>query len=102
MKLKREGGGKYGKIKVNQVRAELRGLSLFDFIIKPMQRICKYPLLLKEIVAHTSPSHSDFDNLQKALVSLETVTLSVNNGRKQFENQRKILEIAEKLQGLEV
>lgn len=31
----------------NQANPRLRGLKLDQFLIKPVQRICKYPLLLK-------------------------------------------------------
>lgn len=35
-------------------------LSLEDYLIKPVQRICKYPLLLKELLKYTPNSDPDF------------------------------------------
>lgn len=34
---------------INASEAELKGLHLRDYLIKPVQRVCKYPLLLREI-----------------------------------------------------
>jgi hypothetical protein len=35
------------------------GLLLHDFLIKPIQRICKYPLLFKALIGFTPETHSD-------------------------------------------
>jgi hypothetical protein len=40
-----------------------KGLSLGDFIIKPVQRLCKYPLLLRELINCTDPHSPDHRNL---------------------------------------
>ena len=34
---------------INESESELKGLHLRDYLIKPVQRVCKYPLLLREI-----------------------------------------------------
>jgi hypothetical protein len=38
-------------------RPECRKLDLLSFLIKPVQRICKYSLLLKDILHHMDESH---------------------------------------------
>lgn len=40
----------------NQAHPRLRGLKLDQFLIKPVQRICKYPLLLR--VRQSEHTHS--------------------------------------------
>lgn len=44
-------------------------LDLESLLIKPLQRVTKYPLLLKELLNHTIPSHPDYENLQAAYES---------------------------------
>ena len=34
-----------------------KGLSLSDYLIKPIQRICKYPLLFRELLHHLTDDH---------------------------------------------
>jgi hypothetical protein len=36
------------------VNPELNGLTLRDYLIKPVQRLCKYPLLMR--VQHATPA----------------------------------------------
>ena len=45
---------------------ESKGLDLESFLIKPVQRVCKYPLFLRELERVTDPNHPDFPSLQKA------------------------------------
>jgi len=44
-----------------------RFLHLEDFLIAPVQRLCKYPLLLRELKKFTPESHSDFKPVQEAM-----------------------------------
>lgn len=54
------------KKKEIQQYPESRQLDLESLLIKPLQRVTKYPLLLKELINHTLSSHQDFKNLQEA------------------------------------
>src|SRR3990167_8226192 len=47
--------------------SETRNLELDSFLIIPLQRICKYPLLLKELLKSTPPGHTDFASLSDAV-----------------------------------
>lgn len=61
-----------------------RGLDLGDFIIKPVQRICKYPLLFRELLAVTEPaSHPDHRYLRDALAAFEACASDVNEAMAQ-------------------
>ena len=53
-------------------------LKLADFLLVPIQRICKYKLLLSELCKNTQRSHEDYDDCQKALVEIESITQVCN------------------------
>lgn len=44
-----------------------KDIALEGFLLKPVQRICQYPLLLKELVKVTPETHSDYANTTAAL-----------------------------------
>ncbi|CAK78074.1 unnamed protein product (macronuclear) [Paramecium tetraurelia] len=51
-----------------------RGCDLNSFLVKPVQRLPKYALLLKDLVKHTWKTHPDYDKLIKTLESFHSVT----------------------------
>ncbi|CAD8163935.1 unnamed protein product [Paramecium octaurelia] len=51
-----------------------RGCDLNSFLIKPVQRLPKYALLLKDLVKHTWKTHPDYDKLIKTLQTFNSVT----------------------------
>jgi len=70
-----------------------RGLTLFSFLIKPIQRICKYPLLLRDLLRHTEETHPDYNDLKLALGKIEEVVAYVNERKRLAENLQKILDV---------
>ncbi|TPX37626.1 hypothetical protein SmJEL517_g00698 [Synchytrium microbalum] len=73
----------------------LRSLDLGGFLIKPVQRLCKYPLLLKEILKYTPETRADHAALKLALEKMQGVVSLVNEGAKDStpEGSKRILEI---------
>jgi hypothetical protein len=76
-------------------------LLLRDYLIKPMQRICKYPLFLRELINHTDRDHPDYDNLTHALDKIHNVVMSVNENKKQEENVETMAKTIGRLKGAE-
>jgi len=66
-------------------KKESRSLKLESFLIKPVQRICKYPLLLRELIKFTNEYDKDYENLVKAYDKLEIVVTVVNGASKEAE-----------------
>ncbi|KAJ3041574.1 Intersectin-2 [Rhizophlyctis rosea] len=70
-----------------------RNLDLGGFLIKPVQRICKYPLLIKEIMKYTEETNPDHAQLKAALDRVQGVISIVNEGARQVEGVRNIASI---------
>ncbi|KAJ3129212.1 cytochrome c oxidase subunit 1 [Nowakowskiella sp. JEL0407] len=72
-----------------------RGLNLASFLIKPVQRICKYPLLLKEIMKYTDENNEDYFELKGAAEKMHGVISIINEGARQAdaEGVRKVVDI---------
>eukprot|EP01114_Cavostelium_apophysatum_P005323 TRINITY_DN1615_c1_g2_i1.p1 TRINITY_DN1615_c1_g2~~TRINITY_DN1615_c1_g2_i1.p1 ORF type:complete len:637 (-),score=180.86 TRINITY_DN1615_c1_g2_i1:36-1946(-) len=76
-----------------EAHPKCKGLNLGSFLIKPIQRICKYPLLLRELIKHTEGDNRDSQNLKIAAEKIEEVVGTINERKRQDENNAKILEL---------
>ncbi|XP_070190492.1 protein still life, isoform SIF type 1-like isoform X2 [Littorina saxatilis] len=59
--------------------------TLESYMIKPIQRILKYPLLLQQLCAHTMPSTDEHHHLTEALKGMEAVAEHINEMQKIYE-----------------
>lgn len=50
-----------------------RKLDLSSLIVKPIQRLPKYILLLKDFFKHTPEGHPDYSNVKKSLEKFEQI-----------------------------
>uniref|UniRef100_A0A0B8RXW2 Rho guanine nucleotide exchange factor 38 n=1 Tax=Philothamnus irregularis TaxID=1899461 RepID=A0A0B8RXW2_9SAUR len=53
-------------------------LDMGSLMIKPIQRVMKYPLLLCELLNATPRSHPDYKALQDALVAMKDMNMNIN------------------------
>uniref|UniRef100_A0AAV2KEG3 Uncharacterized protein n=2 Tax=Knipowitschia caucasica TaxID=637954 RepID=A0AAV2KEG3_KNICA len=67
-----------------------KGMPLSSFLLKPMQRITRYPLLIKNILEHTLESHADHGPLRDALERAEELCSQVNEGVREKENSDQL------------
>jgi hypothetical protein len=81
--------------------AQTNRLSLRDYLIKPVQRICKYPLLLRELIKCTDESHPDFDKLRSALTKIQSVVASVNERKQQEDGVEAVAKVISQLKNTE-
>ncbi|CAD8068202.1 unnamed protein product [Paramecium sonneborni] len=71
----------------------LKGLSLNDYTIKPVQRLPKYVLLFKDLLKHTMPSHPDYQNVKFCLETIEKINDKNNNEMNAQLKQAKLIEL---------
>ncbi|RDA84433.1 hypothetical protein CP532_2136 [Ophiocordyceps camponoti-leonardi (nom. inval.)] len=70
----------------NEVAKDLTAAwDLDSLLIKPMQRITKYPNLIVTLLQHTPSDHPDREALLAAKDSLETAIIEINRTKKNFE-----------------
>ncbi|NXP52558.1 ITSN2 protein, partial [Heliornis fulica] len=67
-----------------------KGMPLSSFLLKPMQRITRYPLLIKSILENTPENHPDHSNLRLALERAEELCSQVNEGVREKENSDRL------------
>jgi len=77
--------------------AACRELTFQAFICKPMQRICKYKILLSELLKYTRNSHPDYENLTVAIDLVGHVMSDINESKRRFESNHRIVEIQKNL-----
>lgn len=53
-------------------------INLGSFLIKPVQRVMRYPLLLMELLNTTPESHHDRQQLSEAVMSIKEINVNIN------------------------
>eukprot|EP00004_Rigifila_ramosa_P003966 TRINITY_DN1433_c0_g1_i5.p1 TRINITY_DN1433_c0_g1~~TRINITY_DN1433_c0_g1_i5.p1 ORF type:complete len:1189 (-),score=274.84 TRINITY_DN1433_c0_g1_i5:717-4283(-) len=56
--------------------------SLASYLIMPVQRVMRYPMLFAELLKNTDSSHPDYNNLAQALEKMKKISENVNNAVK--------------------
>uniref|UniRef100_A0A3B4T6Q1 Intersectin 2b n=1 Tax=Seriola dumerili TaxID=41447 RepID=A0A3B4T6Q1_SERDU len=67
-----------------------KGMPLSSFLLKPMQRITRYPLHIKNILECTAEGHADRGPLKEALERAEELCQQVNEGVREKENSDRL------------
>ncbi|XP_077008374.1 intersectin-2 isoform X3 [Tamandua tetradactyla] len=70
--------------------ARCGGMPLSSFLLKPMQRITRYPLLIRSILENTAENHVDHSSLKLALERAEELCSQVNEGVREKENSDRL------------
>uniref|UniRef100_A0A8C1HCV6 Rho guanine nucleotide exchange factor 9 n=1 Tax=Cyprinus carpio carpio TaxID=630221 RepID=A0A8C1HCV6_CYPCA len=65
-------------------------IAIDGFLLTPVQKICKYPLQLAELLKYTGQDHSDYRYVAAALAVMRNVTQQINERKRRLENIDKI------------
>uniref|UniRef100_A0A4X1UX19 Phosphatidylinositol 3,4,5-trisphosphate-dependent Rac exchanger 2 protein n=1 Tax=Sus scrofa TaxID=9823 RepID=A0A4X1UX19_PIG len=74
---------------------------LEGYLVTPIQRICKYPLLLKELLKRTPRKHSDYAAVVEALQAMKAVCSNINEAKRQMEKLEVLEEWQSHIEGWE-
>uniref|UniRef100_A0A672LEJ3 Dynamin-binding protein n=1 Tax=Sinocyclocheilus grahami TaxID=75366 RepID=A0A672LEJ3_SINGR len=63
---------------LEKLRGKTNYINLGSFLIKPVQRVMRYPLLLMELLNTTPESHHDRKQLAEAVISIKEINVNIN------------------------
>jgi len=89
-----------GFLQYCKTRPESRGQDLASFLIKPVQRICKYPLLLRELIKNTPESHPDHQELLRARDLIEKSVNTINDRKRDLEASEDLFVLQNQIEGV--
>lgn len=78
---------------------QLGSLGLQAFLILPVQRIPRYVLLLKDLLKYTVPGHSDYENLQAALIIMKDLADYIDANKNDADEVTKISDLQQRIYG---
>ncbi|KAG8968021.1 hypothetical protein FRC03_008886 [Tulasnella sp. 419] len=84
---------------LNRLRDEnpnVRNLDLSSYLLAPMQRITRYPLLLKQILVHTSVDE-EYQRIKRTIQTAESILDSINESIREREGMERLSEISKDL-----
>jgi hypothetical protein len=89
---------KFAKLLQDGLRQQqCAGLELESFLLEPVQRLARYPLLLRQVLHYTDNKTAEHLGLQRALQASEKALHLTNEAVREAENRAKLSEIHERL-----
>uniref|UniRef100_H3CC68 FERM, ARHGEF and pleckstrin domain-containing protein 2 n=1 Tax=Tetraodon nigroviridis TaxID=99883 RepID=H3CC68_TETNG len=76
-------------------------LPLNTFLLKPIQRLMHYKLILERLCKHYSPTHRDHDDCKEALKEVADIAAQLQSSLIRLENFQKLTELQRDLIGIE-
>ncbi|XP_034439094.1 FERM, ARHGEF and pleckstrin domain-containing protein 2 isoform X1 [Hippoglossus hippoglossus] len=76
-------------------------LPLNTFLLKPIQRLMHYKLILERLCKHYSPDHRDHDDCKEALKEVAEIATQLQTSLIRLENFQKLTELQRDLIGIE-
>ncbi|KAI9276551.1 Dbl homology domain-containing protein [Sporodiniella umbellata] len=76
-----------------------RKLRFEDYLIKPVQRICRYQLLIKEIIRYTSSQTAEYDLWTAALNEMQDIVMEIDDLKFQRDMKERTEKFIERLDG---
>ena len=76
---------------------KLRKISLDGYLLTPVQRVMKYPVLLDAVLKYCPPTNPEHASLKQARQVISKVVSSLNEEKRRMENIEKIQEVAQTL-----
>ncbi|KAJ3373820.1 Intersectin 1 (SH3 domain protein) [Allomyces arbusculus] len=84
-------------VQTAQADPRCRSLDLGSYLLKPMQRMTRYPLLIKQVLHYTPEAHSDHKDLMAALAAAEANLHAANEAARDDEDRTVFAEIVGKV-----
>ncbi|XP_070685621.1 rho guanine nucleotide exchange factor 17-like [Pempheris klunzingeri] len=105
VRIAKEAKPAFHKFLEQNMRENKEKQALGDLMIKPVQRIPRYELLVKDLLKHTSEDHPDHSYLLDAQRDIKRLAEKINKGRRSAEEAereaRVIQEIEAHIEGIE-
>ena len=76
---------------------ESRQQDISSFLIKPLQRICRYPLLFKELLRELPEDHPDVPNIRDVIASMQEIISQSNELKRVTDNVNAVVSISESI-----
>ncbi|XP_073708636.1 FERM, ARHGEF and pleckstrin domain-containing protein 2 [Garra rufa] len=76
-------------------------LPLNTFLLKPIQRLMHYKLILERLCKHYAPQHRDYDDCKEALKEVADIVTQLQSSLIRLENFQKLTELQRDLIGIE-
>ncbi|MBN3271295.1 ARH37 factor, partial [Polyodon spathula] len=83
---------------IKTVAPQTNASSLSFFMVMPVQRIARYPLLLQNVLKNTEPSHPDYQPLQEAAIAAVELNIHIN----EYKRLREVADKYKKTESLTI
>ncbi|CAG8437263.1 5084_t:CDS:2 [Diversispora eburnea] len=87
-------------VKTQQKLASCRNMPLSTYLLKPFQRLLKYPLLIMNLLKCTDKDGFDYENTVSLKTKLDQVLNDVEEQKRSHDNMERLRELETRIHGL--